>query len=231
MNNLIQIDCKEYMKDIPDNHFDLAIVDPPYFEGPNKGKSYYQGKNNLADCIEYEEIKTWDIPSNEYFDQLFRIAKNQIIWGVNYFNYSFPVGRTVWIKMKKEGPFSQCEIACNSMHKKSTVFEYLWNGFWQENMKNREIRIHPSQKPVALYKWLLKNYAKPGDKLLDTHSGSGSFRIAAHDLGFDLVSCELDPDYCRDNEARYQKHIQQIDLFKPEEIQENVYKNKELFDG
>ena len=99
----------------------------------------------------------------------------------------------------------------------------------QENMKNKETRIHPTQKPVALYKWLLTNYAKPGDKLFDSHSGSGSFRIAAYDMGFDLVSCELDPDYYRDNEARFQRHIQQIDLFSSKEIQKNIYKEGELW--
>ena len=230
MNNVLhQIDCMEYMKDIPDKFFDLAIVDPPYFDGPNKGKSYYQGKNNLADCTEYKEIKTWDIPDYIYFEELNRVSKNQIVWGCNYYNYVFMGGRIVWLKMEKEGPFSTCEIASNSLFNKTSHFKYLWNGFWQENMKNREQRIHPTQKPIALYKWLLTNYANPGWLLLDTHSGSGSFRHAAYDLGFDLDSCELDPDYCRDNEAWYQQHIQQIDLFKPEEIQKNIYSDKELF--
>ena len=125
--------------------------------------------------------------------------------------------------MEKESPFSQCEIASNSFMKKVSMFKYLWNGFWQEDMKNKEIRIHSTQKPVALYKWLLTNYAIPGDKLIDTHSGSGSFRIAAYDMGFDLNSCELDKDCFNDNEKRFQNHIAQKDLFRADEYQELIY--------
>ena len=224
-NNLHLIDCMEYMKDIPDKHFDLAIVDPPY----GIGHTGHRGGNNKAE-INPDSMK-WNKnpPSIDYFNELFRISKHQIIWGVNYYPYPlFVGGRIIWDKLNS-GDFSDCEIAYTSMHFVTKKYSYRWNGMIQQNMKNKEIRIHPTQKPVALYKWQLANYAKPGDKLLDTHSGSGSFRIAAYDMGFDLVSCELDTDYCEDNKARYQKHIQQIDLFKPEEIQEKIYVDKELF--
>ncbi len=225
MNNCYLIDCMDFMKDKPDDCYDLAIVDPPYFSGPDRGEKYYKGKNNLAECTKYKKIKNWNIPDKKYFDELLRISNNQIIWGCNHFNYSFPSGRIVWLKMEKEGPFSTCEIGSNSIWKKTTHFKYLWNGFWQENMKNREKRIHPTQKPIALYKWLLKNYAKPGYKLLDTHSGSGSFRIAAYDMGFDLDSCELDKDCFDANEKRFQDHIQQNELFSKNEYQDIIYKD------
>ena len=161
-----------------------------------------------------------------------RISKNQIIWGANHFINKIPFDSSCWIvwdKVNGDSDFADCELAWTSFKTAVRLFSYRWNGMLQGNMKNKETRIHPTQKPVALYKWLLTNYAKPGYKLFDSHSGSGSFRIAAYDMGFDLVSCELDADYCRDNEARFQKHIQQIDLFKPEEIQEKIYQEKELF--
>ncbi len=224
---LLNMDCMVFMKNCPDNAFDLAIVDPPYFKGSGDPEYY---NSHLATATHKPIFDTWEVPGRDYFNELFRVSKNQIIWGVNYYaKYISYSSRIIWDKKNDNTPFSQCEIASYSKGVKVYIFRYKWNGMLQENMKNKETRIHPTQKPVALYKWLLKNYAKPGDKLLDTHSGSGSFRIAAHDLGFDLVSCELDPDYCRDNEARFQQHIQQIDLFKPEEIQEKIFTEGKLF--
>jgi site-specific DNA-methyltransferase (adenine-specific) len=128
-------------------------------------------------------------------------------------------GWIIWDKVAHMETLADCEMAWTSFDCNTKIFKHVRN--------TTEKRIHITQKPIALYKWLLTNYAKPGDKLFDSHSGSGSFRIAAYDMGFDLVSCELDPDYCRDNEARFQNHIKQIDLFKPEELQENIYQ-KEL---
>ncbi len=237
MNTLHLIDCMEYMKDIPDNTFDLIIVDPPYGIkiGGNKpfGKRGFAkaGKNKIVDAVEYHTFDDTKPPSKDYFNQLMRISKNQIIWGGNYFIdklYSTSC-MIVWDK-NNSGNFADCELAWTSFKTAVRKFKYTWNGLLQENMKNKENRIHPTQKPVALYKWLLTNYAKPGDKLFDSHSGSGSFRIAAYDMGFDLISCELDPDYCRDNEARFQRHIQQQELFPHKEIQEKIYVDKELFD-
>ena len=215
----------EYMKDIPDKFFDLAVVDPIYMEGFSVG-SWFDGKAKNKDYknkTEILEIKTKD----DYFIELFRVSKKQIIWGGNYFNLPISRGWIVWDKLTGDNNFSDCELAWTSFDKILKKFTFRWQGMLQGNMKDKEIRIHPTQKPIALYKWLLTNYAKPGYKLLDTHSGSGSFRIAAYDMGFDLDSCELDPDYCRDNEARYQNHIKQGDLFKPEEIQKQIYQ-KEL---
>ncbi len=222
MNNLIQIDCNEYMSQCKDNAFDLAIVDPPYGIGVNMnaGKRKYE--------IQKYDYKGWDnkAPNKKYFNELFRISKNQIIWGANNFTPFIPIS-TGWIFWNKDitgdVKFSHGELAFSSYKESLKMIKI------RIQKSNKEPRIHPTEKPIALYKWLLTNYAKPGDKLLDTHSGSGSFRIAAHDLGFDLVSCELDPDYCRDNEARFQRHIQQIDLFKPEEIQEKIFTEGKLF--
>ena len=222
----------EFMKDIPDKFFDLAIVDPPYGIGVSS-----VGKMTSVSKKEYVK-NNWDdsIPPPEFFDELRRVAKNQIIWGANFFDgVGLNGGAIIWNKLGKNigrrNPMpnlSDCEIAYCSMRDNIKMFSYTQIGNvygndykidWNQN------RIHPTQKPVALYKWLLQNYAKPGWTLLDTHSGSGSFRIACHDLGFDLISCELDPDYFRDNEARYQNHISQGSLFDAEEIQNLVYKD------
>ena len=219
MNKLYQIDCMEYMQDIPDNHFDLAVVDPPY---GIKDKIISGGETNHKIKLQVGLEKFNDIvPTQEYFNELFRISKNQIIWGGNYFvkYLEHSRGWIVWDKSIPDGmSYAKAELAYTSFNVNLEIF------------RPKKIRktFHPTEKPIALYKWLLTNYAKPGYKLFDSHSGSGSFRIAAHDMGFDLTSCELDPDYCRDNEARYQKHIQQIDLFKPEELQKNIY-DGELF--
>ena len=222
----------EYMKDCSDNQFDLAIVDPPYNINASQDSRFGIQFNRAATKrIDYVK-KNWDNqePTKEYFEELFRISKNQIIWGVNYYTkYLLNGGRIFWNKNVAENyTASRGELAYKSFGYGIDYFEYTWSGMRQQNMKNKENRIHPTQKPVALYKWLLTNYAKPRDKLFDSHSGSRSFRIAAHDLGFDLISCELDPDYYRDNETRYQKHIQQIDLFKPAELQKNIYTQPEL---
>jgi len=206
----------EFMKDKPDNFYDLAVVDPPY----GLDKSSLNGSGKLKNRVLNKMDTNWDeSPEQSYFDELFRVSENQIIWGGNYFNLPVSRGFIIWDKKQFMPTFSRCEYAWISMYKPSKIFAYN---------NASKTKIHPTQKPIALYKWLLTNYAKPGFKLLDTHSGSGSFRIAAYDLGFDLDSCELDADYCQSNEARYQNHIQQGDLFKPEEIQKNIYTQGEL---
>ncbi len=238
---LLNMDCMVFMKNCPDNAFDLPIVDPPYFDGP-QSKVYY-GKSVSSTNVKRlsKNSKHWQKVNLEYFQELRRVSKKYIFWGCNYYpEFIFHTGRIVWDKVNHTSGFSDCELAATDLFSHTREFAFMWNGMLQGksinegriqqgNKSKNEKRIHPTQKPVALYKWLLTNYAKPGDKLLDTHSGSGSFRIAAYDLGFDLVSCELDPDYCRDNEARFQRHIQQIDLFKPEEIQEKIFTEGKLF--
>lgn len=201
------IDCLEYMKTLPDNAFDLAIVDPPYGIGVDGQKERYDFKNPKH-SRKFHAQKGWDkeIPPKEYFDLLFRVSKNQIIWGANYFVKYLHEGHKGWIIWDKGQhglTMSDCELAYSSFDVPTRVF-----------VKNRivlkeEGTIHPTQKPVALYKWILSRYAKPGDKILDTHLGSGSSRIAAWDLGFDFVGCEIDKTYFDLAEQRFQKHTSQ----------------------
>ena len=213
MIELHNIDCMEYMAGLPDKAFDLAIVDPPYFDGPQK-KGYYKGTKQICDVGDYKDLKeTWNIPDQKYIDELIRVSKNQIIWGINYFQTNLFGGAIVWVKGEQGSPFSMADIAYQSFYNRIDLFKYIWSGFWQEAGKERESRIHPTQKPVALYKWLLTNYAKQGDKILDTHLGSGSIAIACHDYGFDLVGCELDKDYFEAAKKRLENHQKQQKLF------------------
>src|SRR5512136_2209877 len=187
INIVHNIDNMKWMKTLPDKYFDLVIDDPPYHEGANKG-DYYRGGNRKHYTV-YKNICTWKVPGQSYFDEIFRISKHQIIWGINYYNIKNPGhGRIIWDKKNdNEGNgFSDCEIAFCSLINSVKIFRYLWNGFLMEKQKHgREIKIHPTQKPVSLYSWCLKNYAKPGWKIGDLHVGSGSSRIACYDMGFD----------------------------------------------
>jgi site-specific DNA-methyltransferase (adenine-specific) len=201
------------MAEMKDKEFDLAIVDPPYGIGEDGAKNHSRGQ--LAKPTLYK-IKRWDkkIPSREYFRELKNKSKNQIIWGGNYFieNLRNTSCFIVWDK-DNSGDFADCELAWTSFKTAIRKFTFRWNGMLQENMKQKEVRIHPTQKPVALYKWLLKNYAKEGDKILDTHLGSGSIAIACHDMGFDLEGYELDKDYFEAALDRFNKHKQQLRMF------------------
>lgn len=212
---LHNMDCLQAMANMPDNYFDLAIVDPPYFA--EYGRETYPGTEISTTGIKRNrfESKRWEVPKQQYFDQLIRISKNQIIWGFNYYDCKFiGSGRIVWDKKNDKSSFSKCEIAYCSFHKKTEIFRFMWNGMLQEHGgKKKEHRIHPTQKPVALYKWILKNYAKPGDRILDTHLGSGSIAIACYDMGHDLVGYEIDKDYYDDAVNRLENHKKQLTLF------------------
>ena len=212
MFELLRIDCMEYMATQPDNSFDLAIVDPPYFDGPQK-PGYYKGTKQRAETGEYAEPQNWDIPGSTYFDELMRVSKNQIIWGINYFDVAMPGGRIVWIKGSGGSPFSQADIAYHSFYNRIDIFKCLWSGFWKDKITNQEVRIHPTQKPVKLYEWLLGNYAKPGQRILDTHGGSMSIAIAAHYFGCDFVGCEIDKEYFDAAKARVERETRQIAMF------------------
>jgi len=211
------MDCMEYMRQFPDKHFELAVVDPPYgidaasdVRGDTKyGKAATKSKS-------YGK-KDWDNykPNLEYFQELRRVSKNQIIWGANHFISHMPYDSSCWIVWDKENGengYADCELAWTSFKCAVRKFKFKWQGMLQQNMKDKEHRIHPTQKPVALYKWLLSNYAKPGDKILDTHLGSGSSRIAAYDLGFDFYATELDKDYFDAQEKRFQNFKSQLKL-------------------
>jgi site-specific DNA-methyltransferase (adenine-specific) len=208
-------DNMELMARYPDKYFDLAIVDPPYgIDVTNQS----QGKGGgVAKKIEYKKTD-WDkyAPNNDYFQELIRVSQNQIIWGANHFISKIPFNSSCWIVWDKdngESDFADCELAWSSFKTAVRKFKWKWSGMLQQDMKNKESRIHPTQKPVALYKWLLKNYAKKGDKILDTHLGSGSIAIACHDLGFDLTACELDTDYYNAAMKRIEDHKKQLQLF------------------
>ena len=204
-------DCTEALKRFNDNHFDLAIVDPPY--GINVAKTGKVGGNNAGKAKDYG-AKEWDKqpPNDEYFRQLFRVSKNQIVWGANHFISKMPFDSSCWLVWDKDnsGNFADCELAWTSFESAVRKFTYRWNGMLQQNMKDKEIRIHPTQKPVALYNWLLTNYAKKGQKILDTHLGSGSSAIAAHYFGVDFVGCELDKDYFEAAKARFDMATKQL---------------------
>ena len=203
------------MATLPDKAFDLAIVDPPYGIDINNQS---QGKGGgVARKIDYTK-KDWDktAPEIDYFNELRRVSKNQIVWGANHFISRLPIDSSCWVVWDKdngETDFADCELAWTSFKTAVRRFKWTWAGMRQQNMKNKEARIHPTQKPVALYKWLLKNYAKEGDKILDTHLGSGSITIACHDYGFDLVGCELDKDYFEAAKKRLENHQKQQTLF------------------
>jgi len=197
----------EMMSRYPDKYFELAIVDPPYGIGADQ-KRGDTGRNGHIKQRDYH-IGNWDkgIPTPEYFSEIKRVSKNQIIWGGNYFLDH--LGNTscfiVWDKDNGENLYADCELAWTSFNTSVRKFRFKWHGMLQENMKAKEHRIHPTQKPVALYDWLLKNYAKPGDKILDTHLGSGSSRIAAYKMGFDFWGCEIDADYFKASCERFER--------------------------
>ncbi len=205
-------DCLIGMARYPDKHFDLAIVDPPY--GIGMDKTHFETKSSKSKASEYGE-KKWDAiaPNENYFNELIRISKNQVIWGANHFISKIPFDSSCWVVWDKDNGGSlhaDCELAYTSFETSVRRFKYTWHGMRQENMKNKEHRIHPTQKPVALYKWLLTNYAKPGDKILDTHVGSASSLIACYDLGFDAVGFELDEEYYKASKQRLKDHMAQM---------------------
>jgi site-specific DNA-methyltransferase (adenine-specific) len=227
-NEVFLIDCMEYMAGVPDGFFDLAVVDVEYGKKRDKGFSGSDGFRGKGKKIQRTQYKgEWDQKriSKKYFQELFRISKNQMVFGGNYYTDILnPTNAwVVWDKENTMPTYSDGEMIWTSFSFALKIIRYRWNGLLQKNMKNKEIRIHPTQKPVALYKWILQNYAKPGWKIFDSHVGSGSIRIACHDLGFAFTGCELDPDYWKSQEERYQNHIANPELFDKQEIQENIF--------
>ena len=219
-NNLGQhficADCMDGMKQVPDKFFDLAIVDPPYGIGEDGSKNATRDK--LATATAYKPFYGNDksAPDQTYFEQVFRISKNQIIFGANHFISKIPFDSSCWIvwdKQNGETDFADCELAWTSFKRAVRIFRFTWSGMRQGDMKNREKRIHPTQKPVKLYQWLLKHFAKAGDKILDTHVGSGSSLIAFHRGGFDFIGFEIDEDYYAGAMERLNIEKLQGDLF------------------
>lgn len=233
--NLHLGDCLEAMRAMPDNSYDLAIVDPPYGIGASKvtkkphnikqkNGSRLQVKNNNY------KPKDWDAlpPNKDYFIELKRISKNQIVFGVNYYNTYLGSGRIVWDKLNWGSDQQDAEIAYTSFHKSTRIVRYMWHGMFQGytasnkieianrqmgNKSYNEKRIHPTQKPVKLYEWLLDNYAKEGDRILDTHLGSGSIALACHNRGFSLDAYEIDEEYYNAATERLRVHQSQLTIF------------------
>ena len=211
------MDCMEGMKQFPDKYFELAIVDPPYgigFGEFNRTNKDAQGNRHKAN--KYKNGK-WDdaIPDDDYFKELKRVSKNQIVWGGNYFPFLWVNGCKGFIYWHKGNPvpnFSDGELAWTSFNKVAKQFDYRYYGNIQGNT-NAENKIHPTQKPIALYKWLLKNYAKEGDKILDTHAGSASSLIACYDMGFNYIGFEIDEDYYNMAQKRIEENKAQFRMF------------------
>lgn len=218
MINLYNMDCMEAMAKAPDNHWDLAICDPPYGIGWDGDKF---AKHHIKPCSTWKTRKPkgyadkdWDSspPPKEYFVELLRVSKHVIIWGGNYFtNHLPPTGHwIVWDKKVLMPTFSKGELAWCNIKNSLDIFSFLWAGYRKGEPCNR---IHPTQKPVALYTWLLDRYAKDGDRILDTHLGSGSIAIACHDMGFHLDGFEIDKEYFDNATKRLKNHQRQLKLF------------------
>jgi site-specific DNA-methyltransferase (adenine-specific) len=211
----------EGMKEFPDNYFELAIVDPIYgdvtkggYMTNNNGQRIGTGAANSKGYHNglWQQEKT----GAEYFKELLRVSKNQIVWGGNYFAEYLPISQCwiVWDKMHAvERSFADCELAWTSFDNAARIFRFMWDGFIQGDMKNKEERFHPTQKPVALYEWLLNRYAKAGDKILDTHCGSASSLIACHRTGHNFVGFEIDEEYYTKAKERLDAEMAQGTIF------------------
>ena len=202
MINLHNGDCIEALAKMQDNEFDLAIVDPPF----GIGNFVQTGGNVRGDKVEWND----SIPQQDYFSELRRVSKHRIIFGANYYNcFEEKGGAIVWVKNQPMPNFSKAVIASCSFHKKIELYTQTWTNF----VAKGRCTEHPCEMPVSIYEWLLMNYAKEGDKILDTHLGSGSIAIACHNLGYDLEGYELDEEYYNAAVKRYNDHIAQLKMF------------------
>jgi len=215
LSTVYLMDCIEGMRKFPDKIFDLAVVDPPYGIGEDGKSNHSRGK-----CAKPKLYtpKEWDKepPSIEYFTELFRVSKNQIVWGANHFISRMPYDSSCWLVWDKENgenDFADCELAWTSFDKAVRRYKFRWAGMLQGNMKDKEIRIHPTQKPVALYDWIFTRFAEKGYLVLDTHLGSGSSRIAANKAGLDFVGFEIDREYYDNGNKRFKNFVSQTVLF------------------
>lgn len=216
--NFYNGDCMEFMKNIPDKFYELAIIDPPYGIGEDGSKNHTRGK--LATSKNYKPYHGNDLsaPDADFFKLLIQKSKNQIIWGANHFIDNMDFNRSspcwiVWDKDNGETDFADCELAWTSFSSAVRKFKWRWQGMLQQNMKNKDVRIHPNQKPIALYRWLLQNYAKKGDKILDTHGGSMTHAIACDMEGYALDIIEIDEDYFNDGLKAFDNYKRQLSLF------------------
>lgn len=226
VSHVANMDCMEFMKQFPDKFFDLAVVDPPYGINMDGGKI---GGEKKAKLKEYTK-KDWDkaAPDVAYFQELRRVSKNQIIFGANHFISRIPIDSSCWIvwdKLNGESGFADCELAWTSFRKAVRKFAFRWAGMLQGNMKDKEDRIHPTQKPRALYAWIFENFTRGGYRILDTHLGSGSSRIAAWHAGLDFYGCELDKEYFDKANERFEKEIHGVEV-----VGQTVIQQQSLFE-
>jgi site-specific DNA-methyltransferase (adenine-specific) len=218
------MDCMDLMRDTPDGFYDLAVVDPPYGIGmDSRAMNGRQSKGRHPVTQSQYAEKTWDdeSPSLDYFSEIARVSKNRFVWGANHFISKIPIDSSCWIVWFKNGQSmapgnADCELAWTSFKTAVRQIDIPWSGFGHINAG--EPRIHPTQKPIAFYRWIFANYAKPGMRILDTHLGSMSSAIAAHYSGMHLTGCELDSDYYAAGIARVKRETQQTELFQPAEI-------------
>jgi len=218
LSTVYLMDCIEGMKQFPDKIFDLAVVDPPYgIDVANDSRFGKKSSSKAATKTKDYTKKDWDlgVPTTEFWDELFRVSKNQIVWGVNYFaDPRLCGGRIFWDKeVPEDYTKSKGEIAYRSTGVGVDYIKVTWHGMLQHNMKDKEIRIHPTQKPVMLYEWIYQRYSKAGDLILDTHLGSQSSRIAAQKAGLDFVGFEIDQEYYEKQEKRFNDFKSQLRLF------------------
>ena len=214
----INEDCMKGMKEFPDKYFQLAIVDPPYGGVTQGGYMTNQMGGGVAKNRNDYHLSLWqcDRPGPEYFKELQRVSENQIIWGGNYYASLLPDSQCwiVWDKEKPEGvSFADCELAWTSFNLASRIFHFAWNGMIQGDMKHKEYKLHPTQKPVALYEWLINKFAKEGDIILDTHVGSASSLIACHKTGHKFVGFEIDEVYYQQAKQRLDAETAQFNIF------------------
>jgi site-specific DNA-methyltransferase (adenine-specific) len=220
MIELHHVDCMEFMAGLPDKSYDLCICDPPYgIGGGDYGDGQSEKRRLSAGTLEKLRKTDYDTirPNAAYFAEVLRVSRNCIIWGGNHFADMLPAtaGWVVWDKQIAEGlSLSDCELAWTNIGGRVAKYTQMWAGVWKKGEMGLK-RIHPNQKPVALYRWLLQNYAKPGQKILDTHGGSMSIAIACDIEGYDLDLCELDPDYFAAGKKRLEQHQSQPRMFDP----------------
>ena len=219
-------DCMESMATFPDGHFDLAIVDPPYGIDVASNETFGMGRKSMRYTATRYTRKSWDTikPTAEYFADLRRVSLNQIVWGYNYFSDLLPPCRGVvfWDKQIGDNNFSGGELAWTSYDRPLKIFRHYHGGNRVSNnyaIAKDNARIHPTQKPVKLYNWILTNYAKPGQRVLDTHMGSGSIAIAAHYFGVHLTACEIDPDYYAAAMERIDRETRQGHFFSSQNVE------------